>query len=140
MNTNILQRIAGRAFIVKDDKALIIRESSKYQEGTNAGRYDFPGGRVKLGEDFKEALLRETKEECGLDIEIGQPFFLGEWRPVVNGETLQIFGVFFLCKPKSDDVILGSDHDDYQWIDPKDYEKYNLIPATKEAFKAYLAG
>ncbi|SDZ75366.1 NUDIX domain-containing protein [Thalassobacillus cyri] len=32
--------------------------------------WEMPGGQVEVGESLKEAAIRETKEECGLDIEV----------------------------------------------------------------------
>nr|KKS48922.1 MAG: NUDIX hydrolase [Candidatus Giovannonibacteria bacterium GW2011_GWF2_42_19] len=84
MSGEIKQRIAGKAVIVQDGKVLILRESDKYKEGTNKGRYDFPGGRVKSGENHEEALKREVREECSLEIEIERPIFVGEWQPMIN--------------------------------------------------------
>ena len=66
---------ATRAFINHKDKILIIRESDKYKEGTNTNLYDTPGGRMKPGQNLHDNLLREVKEESGLDVEIGKPFF-----------------------------------------------------------------
>jgi len=60
--------VATKAFIVYNNKVLILRESIKYQEGTNHGKYDVVGGRVKPGQRFDESLLREIKEETGLEI------------------------------------------------------------------------
>jgi 8-oxo-dGTP pyrophosphatase MutT (NUDIX family) len=130
------ERIATRAVIVNSDgKVLIIRESGKYVEGNNVGRYDFPGGRVELNEDIQTALLREVKEECGLDVDISRAIFVGEWNPTINNVHLKIRGTFFQCIPKNLDVALGSDHDDYEWIYPKDAENYDLIPPNKEVLK-----
>ena len=67
--------VATKAFIVYNNKVLILRESIKYQEGTNHGKYDVVGGRVKPGQRFDESLLREIKEETGLAVKISQPFF-----------------------------------------------------------------
>ncbi len=130
--------VATKAFIVHNGKILILRESSKYEDGSNIGRYDVVGGRVKPGQGFKESLIREIKEETGLKVKIGKPFFVDEWRPVVGGKEWQIVGIFFECLSESNKVILGHDHDDYLWIDPKDYKKYNLIEKLSSAFEAYL--
>ena len=138
MENKILQRIAGKAVIVHEEKVLIIRESAKYDDGTRAGKYDFPGGRVEPGESLHTALVRETKEECGLDIEIGKPIFVGEWSPIVKNMQLQIFGLFLKCVTTHTNVVLSQDHDDYQWINPSDYDKYDLIPPNKEVLRGLL--
>jgi len=129
---------AVKAFIEHEGKVLILRESAAYKDGSNAGLFDVVGGRVKPGQRFDESLLREIQEETGLDVEIGKPFHVGEWRPVVRGEQWQIVGVFFVCKAKSGEVVLSEDHGEYQWIDSKEYEKYPLIDNLGPAFEAYL--
>lgn len=130
--------VATKAFIVHNGKILLLRESSKYGEGTQSGNYDVPGGRIKQGERFDESLSREIKEETGLSVNIGLPFAVNEWRPVVKGEQWQIVGIFFECFSDSDKVVLSEDHDNFLWITPKDYAKYNNIKTNIPAFEAYL--
>lgn len=131
--------VATKAFIRNSEGGiLILRESSKYEDGTNTNKYDVVGGRIKPGQHFNESLLREIKEETGCEVEIGRPFFVNEWRPIVKGEEWQIIGVFFECTVKSDRVALSDDHDDYKWIAPKNYKEYSLIENLKPAFEAYL--
>ena len=130
--------VATKAFIVYNGKVLIIRESSKYKDGANAGKFDVVGGRVKPGEYFKDGLLREIKEETGLDVRIGKPFCVNEWRPVVNGEQWQIVATFFECFADSDKVILGEDHEEFQWINPTDFGDYPLIETNLPAFQAFI--
>jgi 8-oxo-dGTP diphosphatase len=130
--------VATKAFINYKGKILILRESKKYDDGTNASKYDVVGGRVQPGQRFDESLLREIMEETGLKAKIGKPFHVGEWRPVVRGEQWQIVGTFFECYVDSDKVILSVDHDEFLWIDPKEYKKYNLIENLKPAFEEYL--
>lgn len=51
------------ALVIQDDKVLL----SPQWDG-----YDLPGGGVKLGETFEEALAREVQEETGLVVEMGK--------------------------------------------------------------------
>jgi 8-oxo-dGTP diphosphatase len=130
--------VATKAFIVYQGKVLILRESSKYEDGANAAKFDVPGGRLKPGQRFDESLLREIKEETGLTVRIGKPFFVNEWRPQVRDEQWQIVGTFFICETDSDKIALSEDHDRYEWINAEDYKKYNLIENLHPAFEAYL--
>ncbi|MBI2889130.1 MAG: NUDIX domain-containing protein [Candidatus Liptonbacteria bacterium] len=143
--------IATKAFIVRGlvkpqsgngaggKEVLVVRESNKYEEGTNAAKFDVVGGRLTPGERFDESLRREIKEETGLDVEIGKPFFVNEWRPVVKGEKWQVVGVFFECEAGEGEIKLSKDHDAFEWILPEEYMKYPLIENLKAAFEAYLA-
>ncbi|MFA5270535.1 MAG: NUDIX domain-containing protein [Patescibacteria group bacterium] len=131
--------VATKAFIVFGGKILILRESTKYEDGTNVARFDVPGGRLQPGQRFDESLLREISEETGLGVRVGKPFFVNEWRPMVRGEQWQIVGTFFICEATSDQVTLSEDHDALEWIRPEEYQNYNLIPNLLPAFEAYLA-
>jgi len=130
--------VATKAFIKYQGKVLILKESEKYGDGTNAGKFDLVGGRIKPGEHFATSLKREVKEETGLEITIKEPFFVSEWRPQVNGEDWQIVGIFFRCEANNDKVVLSDDHNEHIWIDPKDYNDYSLIDNLVPAFQEYL--
>ena len=131
--------VATKAFIVHEGKILIVKESSKYKDGSNVGKFDIVGGRVEPGQRFDESLIREIKEETGLDVKIGRPFYVGEWRPEVRGEKWQIVATFFECFAENTEVCLSEDHEEYLWIDPKEYKNYNLIENLQSAFESYLS-
>ncbi len=134
------QFVAVRAVIVKDNKVLVIREASKYLGGTNHGKYDFPGGKIKVGENVTEALLRETQEEIGIKIKVSAPFFVDEWRPIIKTEQVQIIGIFFTCELVGDEhVKLSDDHDEYMWVDKETYSALPLIDATRKALDVYYS-
>jgi len=130
--------VAMKAFVVYDGKVLLIKESSKYSDEFNAGKFDVVGGRVNKGERFEACLIREIKEETGLDVRIGKPFFVNEWRPVVNGEEWQIIGMYFECFSDSDEVKLSEDHEEFIWIDPEKFNDYEIIDNMKKVFEGYL--
>lgn len=131
--------IATKAFIEHEGKLLILRESSVYEDGTHAGEFDLPGGRLHPGERFDDALRREVREETGLEIMIHEPIHVVEWRPVVRDESWQIVCVFFRATCRSGEVTLSSDHNELRWIDPEAFGDEPLIKNLTPAFTAYLA-
>lgn len=134
---NIIQKVATRAVIINHEgKVLIIKESEKYKDGTQIGRWDLPGGKVNIMEDWQDGLKREVREEVGLEIEIGKPLYVGEWRPTVHNTQFQIIGVFLKCTPKNEDVKLGEDHDAFEWIDPKNHKDFDIVFEACEAINA----
>ena len=136
MDQPIQLRVACKALIAREGKVLIIRESNKYEEGTNVGKYDMPGGRITPGEPFAEALQREVLEESGLKVTVGQPIYVAEWRPVVKGVQLHIVGIYFLCEA-SGEVKLSDDHDDYKWIEASEIPKYKFLYPVDDVILAW---
>lgn len=130
--------VATKAFIVKDGKVLIVREAAAYDVGTNTGEYDVVGGRIEPGEHYEDALHREVREEVGLSVEIIKPFAVGEWFPNVKGEQWHIIAIYFECRPTSEEITLGSDHDDYRWINPKNIDEVPIMDNLRSVFTAYL--
>lgn len=128
MSIDIIQRVAMKAVIVKDGKVLILREASTYKEGTQTGRYHVPGGRIKIGENFEEGLRREVLEETGLEVKIGMPLYVGEWRPVIKDTPHQIIAMFIICQPASDaEIVLSDEHDAYEWIEPAKRSEFDIM-------------
>ena len=59
------------AIIQKDNKVLVDKRPA---EGLLGGMWEFPGGKVEHGEDHSEALIRELKEELGIEIKLVSSF------------------------------------------------------------------
>jgi nucleoside triphosphatase len=79
--------------------------------------YVVPGGHVELGERLEQAVIRETKEETGLDVYdiefiIFQEFIYDPsfWKP-------KHFIFFdYACRTESTDVLLNDEAEEYVWV------------------------
>lgn len=130
---------AAKAFVENSQgEILLLRKSTEYEQGANAGKWDVAGGRIEKGQSFEESLKREILEEADLDAEIREPFYADEWRPEVGKEQWQIHGTYFTAETNSSDVELSEDHDDYAWIKPEEFSDFKLIGGLVEAFKKFL--
>ncbi len=60
------RRVVVAAAVVRDeDRYLLTR---RLPRGHLAGYWEFPGGKLEEGESPEEALVRECREECGIDV------------------------------------------------------------------------
>ncbi|MYL48136.1 NUDIX domain-containing protein [Halobacillus litoralis] len=55
--------VSAATIITNEEKEVLLIKGPKRG-------WEMPGGQVEEGESLKEAAVRETKEECGLDIEV----------------------------------------------------------------------
>lgn len=60
--------VAVGAIVVKAGKVLLVRRATD----PSRNLWSLPGGAVGLGEGLKEAVAREVKEECDIDVEVGE--------------------------------------------------------------------
>ncbi len=67
-------RIRAGAIITRDDSVLLVGGS-----GDHGYLWWTPGGAVEGAETWAECAMRETREETGLDIEIGRLAYVREW-------------------------------------------------------------
>ncbi|MFI1919069.1 NUDIX domain-containing protein [Nocardia sp. NPDC020380] len=57
--------VPGGSALVVDERGAILM-----QRRSDSGNWSFPGGIMDIGETLEQCVVRETKEESGLDIEI----------------------------------------------------------------------
>ncbi len=87
---------AARAIILQDNKILVMRRNKQ-----SGDYYTLVGGRVKDGELPEQGLVREVKEETGLDVTGARLVFTEDHRAPYNDQLV------FLCEiiPREDIAI-----------------------------------
>lgn len=65
MNQNAIVLVASVS-IIKNNQVLMIKENKP----TAINKWNFPSGRIELGEDILEAACREVKEETGFEVRL----------------------------------------------------------------------
>lgn len=139
MKTEYIQRVAMKAVLVNKGKILLLREEAKYGDGTQAGRWHMPGGRIEPGEHWKTALKREVKEETGItDFSIERPLFVGEWFPTIKGVPTHIVAMFHVCTTKTDKVALSTEHNKFSWVGADEYKSYDVMEPEDRVLEQYF--
>jgi 8-oxo-dGTP pyrophosphatase MutT (NUDIX family) len=106
-------------------KAVIQNQAGKFLIACEKGRWQGIGGRLEKGERLEDGLRREVKEETGItDLEVGKVIHVDEWFAKPEGELKHIVALFFLCKVKSDKVVLSDEHEAYAWVTVDDLDAY----------------
>lgn len=103
----------------------------------------FPGGQVEVGENLIEALVREAREESGMEIEPGHLFCITSntcTYPGYDGyDTVPskvIMG--FACTYKSGDFGESDETTEHIWVARDRVLDYVKMPDFIDKYKAYL--
>ena len=106
------------AVLQKDGKVLIDKRKAG---GLLGGLWEFPGGKVEEGESYHEALVREIKEELGVDIQVLEDF--GKYKHAYTHFKVSVF-VFRSRITSGKPEALESD--EIRWTAVEDLEKFAM--------------
>jgi len=98
-----------------------------------AGLWEFPGGKVEAGEDYEEALIRECREELGIEISVDHLF---DERSDPE-ENKDLYFKFFLCSLKEGTPV-SKEKQRFLWISPQELCDYPFAPADVEVVKKLI--
>ena len=108
------------AAIILNEKIGIAKRKSKISNGI----YEFPGGKVEDNETEIEALKREIKEECGIEIENIQFFMKNK-----DFQEEEIDLSCFVCTTTQEPVL--SVHTNFIWTTPDKIYDYPFFESDR---------
>jgi 8-oxo-dGTP diphosphatase len=117
--------VAAVALVDADGRVLIARRPAGK---AMAGLWEFPGGKVHAGETPEEALIRELKEELGIDVteRCLAPFTFASHRY----ESFHLLMPLYVCRVWQGEVR-ALEHEALAWVRPARLGDYDMPPADK---------
>ena len=117
--------VVAVALIDVDGRVLI----AKRPEGkTLAGLWECPGGKVERGERPEAALIRELREELGIEVSESclAPFVFASHAY----DSFHLLMPLYLCR-RWDGVVAAREHDALAWVRPNQLSDYPMPPADE---------
>jgi len=117
--------VVAVALIDVDGRVLI----AKRPEGKKlAGLWEFPGGKVEPGERPEAALIRELREELGIEVSESclAPFVFASHAY----DSFHLLMPLYLCR-RWDGVVAAREHAALAWVRPNQLSDYPMPPADE---------
>ena len=124
-DTKRMVLVAAAALIDSDGRVLICQRPPGKQL---AGLWEFPGGKVELGERPEQALIRELKEELDIDVKESclAPFVFASHAY----DSFHLLMPLYLCR-RWEGVVAAREHDALAWVKPNKLSDYPMPPADE---------
>lgn len=102
-------KVGTRAAIFKDDKILLVRETAD-------GLWSLPGGWCDYNQSIKENIIKEVKEEAGLNILPTRLVTVSSREMKIAGKLFNLVRFFILCDFISGEFEASMETDDYGYF------------------------
>lgn len=124
------------AIVVNDDGAILL------QRRTDNGLWALPGGVMDIGESLRTTVIREVKEETGLEVE---PLYIvgiySDPRHVFaysDGEVRQEFSICFACRILAGQLKASDESHEVSFVAPERLPDLDMHPSIRLRIKHYL--
>ena len=117
--------LAVGAVVVHDGSQLLVRRG----HGPAAGEWALPGGRVERGETLAEAVVREVREETGLECVCGEQ--LG-WVEIIAANHHFVVLDFVATVLEHGAPTAGDDAAEVRWVPVDAVAELNLVDGVAE--------
>lgn len=121
--------VVGIVLICVDTDRVALFQRNSNDSG--AGEWEFPGGKVELGESWEQALVREAQEEIAIIVDPEKISYLGEWTHVYPSKTIHLilFRYDYDSQLSSDFKLV--DHQAFKWVTAEELYRTNLSGADQ---------
>jgi len=116
--------IVAAALVDADGRVLVQKRAEGRQM---AGLWEFPGGKIEAGETAEEALVRELREELGIETQTACLAPAGFGTDVI-GDGRQLLLLLYACR-KWSGIPRALDAAELRWVRPHQLHDLPMPPA-----------
>ncbi|MDF3830130.1 MULTISPECIES: pyrimidine (deoxy)nucleoside triphosphate diphosphatase [unclassified Pseudocitrobacter] len=128
----MLKTIDVVAAIIEQNGQILLAQRPSHAD--QAGLWEFAGGKVEQGESQPEALIRELREELGIE---AQPTrYIASHQREVSGRIIHLHAWHV---PVYAGEIVAHEHSALTWCSPELALSYPLAPADIPLLQAFMA-
>lgn len=115
--------VVAAAVVIEGGRVLLTR---RLKGQHLAGFWEFPGGKLEEGESPEAAVVRECREECGIDVEVEDILDVTHHRYPEK----EVLLLFYRCSRKSG-VVEHLQVAEHAWVTRDELGSYALPPADE---------
>ena len=119
------------AAIIINKKRILI--GKRKEEDIGGGKWEFPGGKIEIGETISKALERELYEELGISAKIG--------KELMNYEHMfktTIYNISFMEIIDYEGEIRNNAHSEIKWVNFSNLLEYDFISGDDRFIQSFL--
>lgn len=129
--------VAAGGFVTNEKDEILLVKTRR------DGHWVFPGGQIEVGENLIDGVIREVKEESGLDVTVSHLVGVFSNTATYEGHsgvkivpTKVMFD--FVCEPVGGEFNTSDETSDVRWVRKEDVLNMISAPALRTRYQAYL--
>ena len=128
-----MQKTVVAALLFQQGRLLICQRSAN---GTFAGKWEFPGGKIEPGEAPKDALRRELQEELGIIAQVGEEVWQVEHQYSGHAPILLLFFAITAYRGTIENRVFQQ----VCWATPEELRHYDFLAADLPLVQKLITG
>jgi ADP-ribose pyrophosphatase YjhB (NUDIX family) len=129
--------VVATSAVVTDDAGRIL-----LQRRTDSGNWALPGGGMEMNESLADSVVREVKEETGLDVEVtGLVGTYTDPRHIIaytDGEVRRQFNVCYTARVVGGQLAISDESTELRFIDPAELDSLPMHHTQRLRISHYL--
>lgn len=118
--------------IQRDNQILLCRRS--LQSRNQPGKWENPGGEVDGNETPEIAIIREIKEELGVDLQVNRKLYQDNFKSEDDIWQVTIFSGSIIGEPKA---MISEETIEVKWFDMSKLKEVDLASYTQQDFQKF---